>query len=237
MYWLFSNRCSLLILNKFILGFTPMKFYVRASISKIVLGTFCTVFAASGLIGSGLSAQDISSNKDMALLEQVAPQSETVNLNSDLIIRDAEEVGLETGLPMPRYVSLKSNKINLRTGPGFRYPVDWVFQRRMLPVIVVEEFENWRQVRTHDGIIGWLHKNMISGVRTFRLVKDVMPLKAKPGLNSADMAKLSVGVVGRINSCDLSWCEVEIESSDHGKIDGWLSKTNMFGVGPEEVIR
>jgi len=191
---------------------------------------FAVPFFTVALFASGLLAQNVTLDKDLAALDQV-------NLNSDLIIRDAEEVGLETGLPMPRYVSLKSNKINLRTGPGFRYPVDWVFQRRFLPVIVVEEFENWRQVRTHDGIIGWLHKNMISGVRTFRVVKDTLPLKSGPDSGSTDMAKLSVGVVGRINKCETSWCQVQVESPNFGTIDGWLTKTHMFGVGPEEVIR
>lgn len=205
-----------------------MILYARSLVKSAT--TYLFGLSVAFIAAGGLQAQDISLDKDLAALDQV-------KLSSDLIIRDAEEVGLVTGLPMPRYVSLKSNKINLRTGPGFRYPVDWVFQRRLLPVIVVEEFENWRQVRTHDGIIGWLHKNMISGIRTFRVVKQTQALKAKPESASADMAKLSIGVVGKISSCDEAWCKVVVDSADHGPVDGWLSKANLFGVGPEELIR
>ncbi|MGB0843401.1 MAG: SH3 domain-containing protein [Alphaproteobacteria bacterium] len=202
-----------------------LRLMAQKRFSKFVATSVLSVF-----LSTGLQAQTAALDTDLASLEQV-------KLSPDLIIRDAEETGLETGLPMPRYVSLKSNKINLRTGPGFRYPVDWVFQRRMLPVIVVEEFENWRQVRTHDGIIGWLHKNMISGIRTFRIVNETLPLKATPSFGGSDLAMLNIGVVGRINTCDDKWCGVQIESQNHGLIDGWLPKANMFGVGPEEVIR
>ena len=74
-------------------------------------------------------------------------------------------VGTETQLPLPRFVSLRSNEINLRTGPGSNYPIVWIYQRRGMPVEVVAEFESWRKIRDWQGTVGWVHQSMLDGRR------------------------------------------------------------------------
>ena len=71
-----------------------------------------------------------------------------------------------TGLPLPRYVSLRAGEVNLRTGPGVQYPVDWVYLRQNLPMEIIAEYGTWRKVRDWQGTQGWVHQSMVSGLRT-----------------------------------------------------------------------
>ncbi len=70
-------------------------------------------------------------------------------------------------MPLPRFASLKTDEVNLRTGPGLRYPIDWVYKRRDLPVQIEREFEVWRLVADQDGVKGWVHQATLAGRRTF----------------------------------------------------------------------
>ena len=80
-------------------------------------------------------------------------------------------------VPVPRFVSLKSDRVNLRQGPGTEYPTAWVFRRAGLPVEVIKEFESWRQVRDAEGTTGWVLGSMLSGRRT----AVILPWEARPG--------------------------------------------------------
>jgi len=71
-----------------------------------------------------------------------------------------------SGLPLPRFVSLKSGRVNARIGPGVNYPVDWLYLKPGLPVEITQEFENWRRVRDSDGSEGWINQSLLSGKRT-----------------------------------------------------------------------
>src|SRR6202048_2611436 len=71
----------------------------------------------------------------------------------------------EAGLPVPRFVSLHADRVNLRTGPGDRYPIDWVFTRKDMPVEIIAQFEHWRQIRDWEGTKGWVHQRMLAGKR------------------------------------------------------------------------
>ncbi len=71
-----------------------------------------------------------------------------------------------SGLPLPRFVSLKAEKVNVRRGPSSDHAVAWVFQRKGMPVEIVAEFDNWRRIRDSDGEEGWILQNMLSGRRT-----------------------------------------------------------------------
>jgi len=124
----------------------------------------------------------------------------------------------ESGLPIPRFVSLRADEVNLRTGPGVRYPVDWVVQRRGLPVEVVAEFEAWRKIRDQEGVEGWVNKAMLS-VRRSR------------SADAPAVARVEPGVVARLVKCDDSWCKVEIES-----YEGWLQRSELWGLYPNEKV-
>ena len=112
----------------------------------------------------------------------------------------AENVGPASGLPVPRFVSLKADKVNMHIGPAKTYEVKWVYQRAGLPVEITAEFENWRRIRDADGAEGWVYHSLLSGRRTGLVIakaKDVLvPLYEKADVESAVVAKLEPGVLG-----------------------------------------
>lgn len=138
-----------------------------------------------------------------------------------------------TGLPVPRFVSLRAEVVNLRTGPGDRYPVDWVYKRRDLPVEVVAEFNHWRKIRDWQGTVGWVHQSLLSGRRMLLVTDKTRTLRVQPAEAAAPVALLEAGVVGRLLSCPRSnaWCRVEV--SRH---EGWLRRGEFWGVYPNEYI-
>ena len=136
-----------------------------------------------------------------------------------------------SGLPLPRFVSIISDKVNLRTGPGMRYPVAWVFVRRNLPVMVTEEFEHWRKIRDRDGAEGWVHKSLLSGRRYGVVEGEVQTLRRAPRPDAPAVLLAEPGVIGRLVACERDWCELEVE-----ELVGWLPKTQLFGALPGETF-
>ena len=107
-------------------------------------------------------------------------------------------VGAVTGLPLPRFVSLRANEVNFRTGPGVRYPIEWVFMRAGLPVQVIAEFDTWRKIRDPDGTEGWVHQSMLSGRRHVIVVNQVRSLRKAPEPAAPPIARLEPGVILRL---------------------------------------
>ena len=83
---------------------------------------------------------------------------------------------LPNALPLPRYVSLRSNSVNLHVGPGKNYPVEWRYVLQNLPVEIIAEFDTWRQIRDWQGTQGWVHKSLLSGRRTVWVLHKQRPL-------------------------------------------------------------
>jgi len=147
-----------------------------------------------------------------------------------------------TGLPVPRFVSLKSDRVNLRQGPGTEYPTAWVFRRAGLPVEVIKEFESWRQVRDAEGTTGWVLGSMLSGRRT----AVILPWEVKAGqaqqtlaaLRDDDseragaVAQVEAGVLASIITCDGRWCRVSV-----GGFRGYIEQTKLWGAYKDEVIK
>src|SRR5271167_519532 len=109
--------------------------------------------------------------------------------------------GSVTGLPLPRWASLRSDDVNLRAGPGTRYPVDWVYRRRDLPVEIEREFEVWRLVRDQDGVRGWVHAATLTGRRDFVVSGGEHTMRSSAADTASAVAMLKPGVVGRIRDC------------------------------------
>src|SRR5215475_14639412 len=118
----------------------------------------------------------------------------------------AGDVGSETNLPIPRFVSLRSSEVNLRTGPGTMYPVDWVYVRRDLPVEIIAEFDVWRKIRDWQGTVGWVHQSMLDGRRMARITGAERELRSEPAEAASIVARLAPGVIGRLLECAASWC-------------------------------
>lgn len=140
--------------------------------------------------------------------------------------------GIQAGddLPLPRFVSIKSEKANIRTGPGKRYPIKWEVVRKNTPVEVISEFEQWRRIRDVTGDEGWIYQGMLSGAR-FAIVQSsgTLILRRSDNADSSPVAKLEQGVSVRLKACVREWCEVEKD-----KISGWLPRGSLWGVYPTE---
>jgi SH3-like domain-containing protein len=146
-----------------------------------------------------------------------------------------ETLGSSSGLPIPRYVSLKADKVNMHVGPGKAYEVKWRYQRAGLPVEITGEYENWRRIRDSDGTEGWVYHSLLSGKRTamvtLRAKDDLFPLRAKPNAESNVVAELQAGVLGAVKRCSNGWCRIAGEG-----FDGWLPQEKLWGVYPNEAV-
>jgi len=142
-------------------------------------------------------------------------------------------VGRYTGLPLPRFASIRSHRANLRRGPGTRYPIDWVVHRKFLPVEILREFYDWRYVRTPDGTKDWIHGALLSGRRTFRIGKVTATLRRAPQRDARAVALLKPGVIGHLLSCEhlAAWCRVRV-----GSHRGYLRRDTFWGTLPGEAI-
>jgi SH3-like domain-containing protein len=134
----------------------------------------------------------------------------------------AAGTGPETGLPLPRFVSIKSGEANLRTGPGQKYPIRWVYKRRFLPVRIVREFGNWRSVEDPWGEAGWLHRSLLSGRRTAMVMRDLAPLHREPDASSAIVLYAERRIIGTLEICQQGWCRLNIDGRAGWMPDGWL---------------
>jgi SH3-like domain-containing protein len=138
-----------------------------------------------------------------------------------------------SGLPVPRFVSLRSNEVNLRTGPGLTHPIEWVYQRKGLPVLVIGEFDTWRQIRDHEGSEGWVHQSMIDGERSFIVLDGQRVARLTPQLEAKAAVRLQPGVVGRLLQCDANdWCLVNAQG-----YRGWVERGEIWGSLDGEVFR
>lgn len=139
-----------------------------------------------------------------------------------------------SGLPLPRFVSLKSAEVNVRAGPGTDYAVKWTFKRTGWPVEVVQEFDNWRRIRDSDGAEGWVYHSLLSSRRTALVAPwrtDPVPIYVAADDKGRVAALLEPKVLGDVKSCDGSWCEVS-GSNWHG----FISQKTLFGVYPNETF-
>lgn len=141
--------------------------------------------------------------------------------------------GPVTGLQVPRFASLRSDRVNLRVGPGERYPIKWELHRRGLPVEIVREYEVWRAVRLHDGADGWIHAALLSGQRTFIVDGAARPLRASESFGGSLVARLEAGVIGRIAGCgeDSLWCRVSVDGHR-----GYLRRSDFWGTFKGEAV-
>lgn len=147
----------------------------------------------------------------------------------------AQQMGAVTGLPVPRFVSLKSDRVNLREGPAKDHRTTWIFQRAGLPVEITAEFDVWRRIRDSEGAEGWVLHSLLSGRRTalvapWRKGEDIA-LRARPSAEAGLVARLQNGVIGQLKKCDGTWCRLIGEG-----FDGWIEQNQLWGAYPGEKI-
>jgi SH3-like domain-containing protein len=140
-----------------------------------------------------------------------------------------------SGLPVPRYVSLKSDHVNVRSGPTKDNDVAWVYTRSGLPVEITAEFENWRRVRDSEGAEGWVYHSLLSGRRTavitMKRKDDLASLYESADEASAVVARLQVGVLAQVKKCVSGWCHIAGSG-----FDGWIEQQRLWGVYADEKV-
>lgn len=139
----------------------------------------------------------------------------------------------DTDLPLPRWVSLKSDKVYVRAGPAMRYPIKWIYKRDGMPVEITQEFDSWRKVRDIDGEEGWVHQSLLSGNRTV-VVKadDLVPLREKPETAARMVARMEPAVIASIEKCnDAGWCRLETAG-----FRGWAERNVLWGIYEKENL-
>ncbi len=143
------------------------------------------------------------------------------------------EIGKETGLEIPRYISLKSNDANIRVGPSKNYPIKIKYIKKNYPLKVLEEYEDWRKVEDFQKNFGWIHKSLISGIRTgVVLSNDNKTIKLLNTLNGNVIGEIGSGNIVFLEKCKIYWCLVSF-----GDYRGWIDKKNIWGIKEKEIIK
>lgn len=145
-----------------------------------------------------------------------------------------------SGLPVPRYVSLKSDRVHVRQGPGTDHQVLWVYRRAGLPVEIIKEFDGWRQIRDADGITGWVLQSLVSGRRTVLVLPweakgaalPQVPILSDDNLSSRAVAIVEAGVLASVRSCDGKWCLISV-----GEHRGYVEQKKLWGVYQDEKFK
>ena len=132
---------------------------------------------------------------------------------------------------LPRFESLRVDEVNLRAGPGDRYPIQWVYQRKGLPVEVTAAFDVWRRVKDSDGTEGWVHERMLTDRRTIVVTGQLRTLHRDPDDGAPAVARLEAGVVARLLDCKGAWCRIEAQG-----LKGWIPRAEIWGVFPGETV-
>ena len=143
-----------------------------------------------------------------------------------------------SGLPLPRFVSLKSGRVNSRIGPGANYSVDWLYLKSGLPMEVIQEYDNWRRVRDADGSEGWINQSLLSGRRTAIAAPwqkgkaTQINLLNQPDPNARTLAIIEPGVIGSIKACNGQWCQMTFAGHT-----GWIAQSLVWGAYPGETVK
>ena len=146
-------------------------------------------------------------------------------------LADTDARGPVTGLPLPRFVSMKASEGYARRGPSSTHRIDWVFKRRNMPLMLVDEYGQWRRVQDREGAGGWMHHSLLSGNRSVIVEPETLDLRRTPGPGARVSARLHHGVVAWLNECSDGWCELEVDGAE-----GWAEQTALWGILPDADV-
>ena len=195
----------------------PISFFLGTARGRLKLIALCLGALVAALIGARARAQG-------------APPAPETGL------------GKATGLPVPRYVSLKSDRVNLREGPSKDHRTSWVFQRAGLPVEIVAEFETWRRIRDSEGTEGWVLHSLLSGRRTALITPWAkgeaapLPLYERADEGAEVVARLQSGVIANVRQCTGTWCRITVVNKAAGDLTGFVRQDRLWGVYPNEKV-
>ena len=151
-------------------------------------------------------------------------------LNPIFALTQESQKGQVTNLPIPRYVSLKVNEANARRGPSLSHKIDWIYKRQHIPLEVYAEYENWRRVRDFEGLGGWVHYTLLSGIRYVLVKNELLEMRLLPSNDAQVIAKVPQHNIATLDKCNKDWCRI----IDDG-YKGWVPKNGIWGVYENEV--
>ena len=123
------------------------------------------------------------------------------------------------------FLTLRNDKVNLRQGPSFEYPIKIFYKKKFLPVLIHDEFENFRKIRDHENNTGWVHVSQLSKKKAAITIEDDQLLFDRPSIYSTPSAVLKKGKLCKIKKCKDNWCKVQVEN-----FNGWVKKDNLWGL-------
>ena len=138
--------------------------------------------------------------------------------------------GQVTNLPIPRYVSLKVKEANARRGPSLSHKIDWIYKRQNMPLEIYAEYENWRRVRDFEGLGGWVHYTLLSGIRYVLIKNELLEMRLLPSIDAQVIAKVPQHNIATLDKCNKNWCRI----IDDG-YKGWVPKNGIWGVYENEL--
>lgn len=145
---------------------------------------------------------------------------------------DAAGLPRATALPLPRFVSLKADKVYIRTGPSLHYPIKWIYKREGMPVEITQEFDAWRKIRDAEGDEGWVHQSLLSGERTVMVsAPDLVPMREDARDGARMTARLEPRVIAHVEKCSGAWCRVAT-----GGYKGWIERNSLWGIYATEEL-
>lgn len=143
--------------------------------------------------------------------------------------------GPETGLALPRFISLEAERANVRIGPGKEYRIKWVFTRPGLPLEVIRESNHWRKVRDWQGESGWIHHVLLTSRRVAMVSPwgnaPPAPMRSEPDPRASIVVNLESRVIVPVAGCDGQWCSITVR-----ELDGYIRQDKLWGVYPGETI-
>ncbi len=159
-----------------------------------------------------------------------------ISLGSEDSYAKNDDIFSNSGLPLPRFVSLANKETNVRAGPGQKYPIKWVLNRKGLPIEVILEFDHWRKIKDHEGAEGWVFHSLLSGKRTAIIIgSDPAYAYEKPPVNNTKKPRVSIYlepfVIVTLDRCKGDWCKVSTSG-----YSGWMKRKLLWGVYESENI-
>ena len=149
---------------------------------------------------------------------------------SDQSLAQETERGQVTNLPIPRYVSLKAKEANARRGPSLSHKIDWIYKRENMPLEIYAEYENWRRVRDFEGLGGWIHYTLLSGIRYVLIKDELLEMRLLPSIDAQVIARVPLHNIATLDKCNIDWCKIV----DDG-YRGWVLKSGIWGVYKNEI--
>ena len=151
-----------------------------------------------------------------------------------LIYNSSQASVIELGPAETRFVAMRADKVNARSGPNIRYPIEWIYQKQNYPVEIIAEYEQWRKIKDYDGTITWVRKNLLTNTRYALIIEPgENNVYAKDSINSSIIARAENGVVAKIKRCNQTFCLLSFEN----QMEGWMPRSTLYGIKKGEEIK